>query len=576
VEPTARLAEVKEAVRRAVPIEAVVGETVRLRRQGNRLVGLCPFHAEKTPSFSVSPERGLFYCFGCQAGGDVFDFVMRRDGVTFGEALKVLAERAGVALPEREATPADRRRDEMLQALERAAKLYERHLQGPAGAGARAYLEERGVSTASVRLFRLGLAPAGGRDLVEALRREGFGDRILVEAGLALARDGRLVDRFRGRLMFPIRDGLGRVIGFGARRLEGEGPKYLNSPDGPLFKKGQVLYDLSLARPHLRKADRVILVEGYMDVIGLHQVGLPEVLAPMGTALGEEQVREIARHVRLAVIAYDGDRAGQAATARSLWLLARAGVDVRVASLPPDLDPDELARRDPDALRAAIEAAAPLTAFLVREAAKAGEWTPKRKAETARRVIAGILLLPDPVEQEAELRRLAAALDVPEDTLRREVRNIQRKEARSSGGGLESARPRNTGRQRSLRQEIEVAIISLLARDPSLVDAVTEGFTDPDAAAILAALRRGEDPAALEEASARQLWAEAASREEHASLPDLIERLRREGQRERLDELRREISRLEKAGHLVPAAMVEETMRIYEELKAPTERGATP
>lgn len=567
----------KETVRRHVPIEDVVGETVALRKVGGRLVGLCPFHSERTPSFSVSPERGLFYCFGCHAGGDVFDFVMRRDGVSFPEALRLLAERAGIPVPA-DSSPQDRRREELLSCLERAAAWYEARLWSAEGRAAEAYLARRRVSRETAERFRLGFAPPGP-GILEALIRQGFSPERLTEAGLVRRRGDRWHPLFQGRLIFPIRDRAGRVIAFAGRRLgEGQGPKYLNSPETILFQKRAVLYDWFLSRRALRDRRQAILVEGYMDVLALHAVGFEEALASMGTALHPSQVELLAKTVPQVVILYDGDTAGREATQRSLWLLAQAGVEVQVAACPPGKDPDDLAQElGPQGIEGVLSRALPLTRFLAQHLLSAGPPSPKRKAEVADAVLKGILLLQDPVEQEAEIRQLAEVLAIPEEPLRQRIARM-RNRWRKQGNGLEPEATRNTSRQRSLREEIEIDIITVLAREPSLLPQVTVSFVGRDTARILTALRRGEDPAGVEEESARQLWAWVCSRrsEGESSLALLLAHHRREGQKVRLDELRKEITRLEQSGQPVPAALIDEMVTLIRETKGPLEGGTTP
>jgi len=328
-----------------VDIVAVVGEYVRLVKAGGQAFkGLCPFHHEKTPSFSVRPDKG-FYCFGCQKGGSVIDFIMEIEGLTFWEACKNLAERYHIPIPKRQAGSDEetRRRAGIYEMHEIAQQMYRSSLQGPGGADARAYLAKRGVNQAMIEEFGLGLSERSG-GLVRRLQQSGFGPEQLETSGLALARnDGYgFFDFFRGRLMFPIHNETGSLIGFAGRALEeGDEPKYLNSKETDIYRKSYVLYNLHRARMAARQFDHSILVEGYMDVIGLYGGGVQEVVASCGTALKATQVRILRRHADTIVVNFDPDPAGVKAAERSIEMLLEEGMRIRVLELPDGLDPDE-------------------------------------------------------------------------------------------------------------------------------------------------------------------------------------------------------------------------------------------
>jgi DNA primase len=352
-----------------VDIVELVSETVKLRRAGRNWVGLCPFHEEKTPSFNVTPDRGLFYCHGCHASGDVFTYLMRREGCDFPEAVERLAARAGVRLPERRG-PNPRlqsQRDRLARVLDDASAFFREHL--PAAA---AYLSRRGVSEETARRFGLGFAPPEWDALLRALTRRGHEPQTLAEAGLVAARpagDG-YYDRFRGRLMFPIHDERGALVAFGGRALGEDHPKYLNSPETPLFSKRRTWYGLHLAREAIRREGRAIVTEGYMDVVTAHQHGFTAAVASLGTSLSAEQAGALARHAEEVFIAYDADSAGQAATWRGLGILQETDLRVRVVSLPAGRDPDELLRREgAEAFRTALESALPLVEYVAKRAA---------------------------------------------------------------------------------------------------------------------------------------------------------------------------------------------------------------
>ena len=337
-----------EAVKAVADMVDVVGARTQLRKQGARYVGRCPFHEERTPSFSVNPTDRLFYCFGCGKGGDLISFVRETESLDFQGAVEWLADRFRVTLEYDEASPrvdAERqRRERLYQVLDQAAGFYERLLwESKSGEAARRYLAERGLREETCRVYRLGLAP-GGDELAGKAQEKGFSRAELQGAGL-VNRRGR--DYFpTGRLVFPLADARGRVVGFGARRLREDDPlpaKYVNSPEGELFRKGSVVYGLHLARQAIAKEGRVLVVEGYTDVIALRQAGLEPVVASMGTALTERQLVELGRLARRVFLCFDADAAGQAATLRGMELAAGQGLEVKVVPLPAGRDPADAA-----------------------------------------------------------------------------------------------------------------------------------------------------------------------------------------------------------------------------------------
>ena len=332
---------VRAAVDAADMVEVVSGRT-QLRKQGPRYVGRCPFHEERTPSFSVNPQDKLFYCFGCGAGGDAITFVKDTEQLDFAGAVEWLADRFRVTLEYEETSPqfeeSRRRRDRLYGVLEQAASFYERHLwETAAGAPVRDYLESRGLGEAVCREFRLGLSPGSG--LAQKAQQKGFTNEELRRAGLTNARGN---DSFRQRLMFPLADARGRVVGFQARKLRDDDPltgKYVNSPEGELFHKSELLYGLNLARRAIAKQERAVVVEGNTDVIALRQAGFEPVVASMGTALTEPQLKELRRLTRRLYLCFDADAAGEAAALRGMELAAERGLELRVVTLPPGQDP---------------------------------------------------------------------------------------------------------------------------------------------------------------------------------------------------------------------------------------------
>ena len=381
-----------DELRARVPLSPVVSRRVKLARAGREWKGCCPFHNEKTPSFYVNDDKGFYHCFGCGAHGDVIRFLTDQEGLGFIDAVKQLAAQAGLEVPSD--SPEARARaaaSDSLQSLaQRAADWFAAQLRSPAGAEARDYLDRRGISAALVKDFALGFSPDNRNGLKTAL--EDAGDNALVEAGLLGRSDsGETYDRFRGRLMFPIRDRRGRVVGFGGRALGDVQPKYLNSADGPLFDKGRLLYNLDCAGPAARKAGRLVVVEGYMDVIGVAGAGIAELVAPLGTALTEAQLALAWRVVDEPILCFDGDGAGQRAAlraaTRALPLLA-PGKSLRIATLPPGEDPDDLVKRGgAAAFTAVLDAAVPLVDFLwASEVAAVDIATPERRAAVRQRL----------------------------------------------------------------------------------------------------------------------------------------------------------------------------------------------
>src|SRR5689334_19258791 len=354
-----------DEIRAGVDVVDLVGRFVNLRKAGQNFKGLCPFHAEKTPSFMVNPRKGIFHCFGCGVGGDVFGFLMRQDRLSFPEAVRVLARQAGVALPDdRGPQPGDSGREELFRAMELAASFYTERLWTPGGERARAYLEQRGIAPEVARRFGLGWAPEGWETLPDALRSSGVSDEALLAAGLRIARENRpgAYDRFRGRLLFPIRDLQGRVVALGGRAFGDEQPKYLNSPETPLYTKGNVLYAADLARETIREHNRALIVEGYIDCLMAHQHGFTETVAALGTAFTPAQLAVLRRYCDEVVTFFDADAAGQKAAERAqelleptaggfAWAVNRSGtfeasgaLRVKVALLPAGHDPDTFLR----------------------------------------------------------------------------------------------------------------------------------------------------------------------------------------------------------------------------------------
>jgi DNA primase len=416
----------KERVRDAVDMAELVGAKTELRRAGgNRLEGLCPFHEERTPSFGIDPSKGVYHCFGCGAGGDVFRFVQETEGVDFPTALEILADRYGVELEREEEDPQEaerrQRRDRLLAILERTAAFYVRVLwESPEAAKARDYLLGRGLDEGVLREFRVGYAPSAWDTVLRASAKAGYGARELYDAGLVQRGQGggRVYDRFRARITFPLADARGRVLGFGARQLGGQdrGPKYLNTAESELFHKGRIVYGADLARATAAKAGEVVVAEGYTDVIALRQAGVANAVGIMGTALTEQQVGEIRRLAPVAHLALDADGAGQAAMLRAADVAAGKGLELRVVPLPPGQDPADLVRAEgPEGVQRRVAGSMPFVRFRVERTLAAGDLASAegkdRVLDALRPVLGG---LPPSVLREELVRVVADRLDLSE------------------------------------------------------------------------------------------------------------------------------------------------------------------
>lgn len=414
-----------EEVRDRADIVEVVGEVVQLKKRGKNWVGLCPFHPEKTPSFNVTPEKQMYYCFGCQAGGNVFTFLMDHEKMEFPDAVRSLAERYGVEVPVETREGPDPYAP-LHEANRIAADLWHRRLiEGDEAAPARAYLQRRGLARESWETFLLGWAPDEWETLKNEAGRHGVEESPLLDAGLVARSEktGGIYDRFRGRLVFPIRSTSGRVIGFSGRRLDDEEPKYLNSIDTPVFTKGRTLFNLDLARPGIRRAGAAIVVEGNFDVLTLHETGFKNVVAPLGTAFTPDQARMLKRYTSTAYLAFDGDVAGVRSAFRTGDVLLEAGFAVRIVRLPDGEDPDSVIREGgAGALRERIESSLDVIDAkieIVEERVDLSDVMRKRRA--IRRLMDSVKRVPDPMTRSLYTDKVATELNVPRSTLEASV-----------------------------------------------------------------------------------------------------------------------------------------------------------
>jgi len=457
-----------DRVRERTDLVELVGEVTRVKRSGRSVMAVCPFHAEKTPSLSIDGARGLYHCFGCGKSGDVFRWVEETQGLDFTGALELLARRAGVTLtPDPEAARRRDRREELVAATRTAVDFYHDTLRQAAEAGgARRYLRSRGYDADVVERFTVGYAPAAWDRLVGHLRERGVRDEVMVRAGLASrSRKGRLIDRFRGRVMFPIYDLRGDPVGFGARILEGDGPKDLNSPETPIYHKSRLLYGLHGAKSDIVRRGESVVVEGYTDVIACHLADLPVAVATCGTALGEEHLDLLRRFSERIILAFDADEAGAGAALRGFTHAVPGDLDLRVAELPAGRDPADLVAEDrADVLRAAVDASVPLLRFRIeRELTRFDLSEPEARGRAVGAVAALVALHPDEVVRHEYAVLVARRTGVETGLVERAIRRRAAPVARRPPAEERPAPPL-TGAERAEQELLRL----LLANDPEV------------------------------------------------------------------------------------------------------------
>ena len=493
-----------------IDIVDLVSESVRLTKKGRNYWGLCPFHSEKTPSFSVSADKQIYKCFGCGKGGGAINFVMELDNLPFRDAVALLAKRAGLEVPDSGSSAgAKERREKLLTINKQAARTFHRWLYAPEGADGLAYLQRRGLSRRTLTSFGLGFAPNRWDALIQELGQQGYDKRDLLDAGLAVSnQDGRIYDRFRNRVMFPIIDIRGEVIGFGGRVMDDSTPKYLNSPDTPVYNKSRNVFALNIAKKS--KAGRVILTEGYMDTISLHQAGFDSAVASLGTALTPEHAQLLSRYFPEAIIAYDGDGAGVSATQRAIPLLERAGMKVRVLRVTGAKDPDEFIKQfGRDAFLRLLDQSENQVDYRLEQIRKKYDLSDDSQKVGFLQEAAQLLSsLPSAVEREIYGRHAAETAGVSPEAVAQEVkkafqRRLRKEQKQQERRDLTPAiqlQPKSRGlRYENIRSaRAEEGVLRLLLLDPSLHRELTqlrpEEFSSPllgKAYALL--LRRAED-----------------------------------------------------------------------------------
>ncbi len=590
-------------VRESNDILSVVSESVQLKKVGGRYVGLCPFHAERTPSFTVSPDKQLFYCFGCHAGGNVFTFIMKLEGLTFREAVRRLGERAGIDVSENPETQAEReareRRERAYRLNELAMKYYAKVLLKSAAAGpAREYLAQRGVSPEAQELFSVGYAPPSWNGLITAMGRSGAPPHLLAEAGLAAVDTGssgrRYYDRFRNRVIFPIVNVYNRVVGFGGRALDDSTPKYLNSPESPVFNKRANLYGLNRAADHIRARQTAVLVEGYMDVVAAHQAGVGNAVATLGTALTREQARMISRYAQRVVMCYDADSAGSAATERGVGTISGIGLDVMVAMLPEGHDPDSLVRHfGGEALDGAIQQAVPYARYRIEQILGATDMSAlESRLSAAEAVVAVVADLAGEVERAEYVRELSGRLGVDPSALAADVRRAAAGR-RAPGARTVSARPEAFtapsdpvwGSKAYL--EVERALIRLAAASSANLSRIAteigpDGFRVAANRELLAMMCRGDQegrsvsyaelvdecPEEIRDYATEILSAGGVFETETDGLENTLKTWQHLGIQHRLGEIGPEVRKAEEAGdHERIRSLLDEQKRLAEALR---------
>ena len=462
------------------PIEDVVGQYVNLKRSGANMFGLCPFHGEKTASFSVAPDKGIYYCFGCHKGGGAINFMMELEGLSYPDAVRALAKRAGMEVPEDEQYQSRYRQQERLWALmKEAARYFHAQLYSPAGAEGLAYAQKRGMPKATLTTFGIGFAPNSWSGLVDAMKKKGYTEKELVDAGLVSQKGNRIFDRFRNRLMFPIIDVRGNIIGFGGRVMDDSTPKYLNSPETLIFNKRKNLFGLNLAKKS--KLGYLILVEGYMDAIALHQYGFDCAVASLGTSLTEEHAVLLSRYTEQVVLIFDGDEAGQRATRRAIPMLEKAGIGVKVLKMRDAKDPDEYLKKfGADKFKLLLEESSNRVEYQLNAIAKKFDLrVDEQRIKFIQEAAELICTLGSPVQREIYGGRVAQAASISAEVMKMEIgkafkRRIAREKKQQEKIDLAPAQALQP-KSRAIRYDnvksamAEETVLALVLKDPSLL-----------------------------------------------------------------------------------------------------------
>ena len=469
-----------EEVKERLSIEDVVGGYVQLKQAGRNFKGVCPFHEEKTPSFVVSPEKGVFHCFGCGEGGDVFSFVQKMDGLDFPQALERLAQQAGVEIEQRGGGKNQSQyKQQLKEALTAAAQYY--HIQLGRSDDAKRYItEERGFKDDTIRVFQLGYAPSGGARLVQFLKKQGFNDQQLLDAGLARKYRGQLQDMFRERAMVPFFDSSGQVIGFTGRALGDFNPKYLNTPQTKLFDKSRFVFGLYQAKETIRSRDESVVVEGNLDVLQSYQAGIGYVVAMSGTALTKSQIKQLSRFSSNVIFAFDADSAGIKATERALPIVQEEGINLSIATLPEGKDPDDVIRDNPRGWQEILDNATYVMDWILEQLMTTYDITSASgKRELSDRAASVLQRLQDPVEQEHYVKQLADIVGVAPATV---AQKVQQQSSSTPQITPSHKAPQQNSLRKGEEETVVTALLSLTARYPdtrkALKDLDTAQFSE--------------------------------------------------------------------------------------------------
>ncbi len=466
--------ETIENIRSQADIVQVISGYLTLKKAGSNYKACCPFHKEKTPSFVVSPAKQLYHCFGCGAGGNVFGFLMRQEGFTFAEAVRHLAERAGIQVKERQYAPGEEDiREQLFEVYEFATGFFHRCLlKSPQSEHARNYLKKRQLSQEAVKQFSIGHAPAGWDSLLSAASKKGFSTELLLRGGLAKkSTEGRIYDTFRNRIMFPIWGLNGKIIAFGGRTLEENQPKYINSPETPIYQKGQTLYNLYQGKDSISNENTVVVVEGYTDLMRLVLNGFENVVASSGTAFTLAQARLLKRYAGDVILVFDADSAGIAAAGRGIEVLIAEDLNVRVAAVPPGTDPDEFVlKHGPQAFQDTLDEAQSFVEFHVQSALASPDGSELESKIKAANILAGLIgKVPDPIRREEYLRLVASRLGLNPDTL------LKASQKSASGDKLEEE-VRGFEKRLALEEKKCMWLIKLLMEQPEHIEKVKENL----------------------------------------------------------------------------------------------------
>ncbi|KPA16546.1 DNA primase [Candidatus Magnetomorum sp. HK-1] len=447
--PESIVAEILQAAN----IISVIGEYVQLKKAGNNHIGLCPFHAEKTPSFSVNENKQMFKCFGCGVGGNVYTFLMRQNNLSFPEAVKLLADRHGIQIPTGHLTAEQKRqlneRDQLFEINQTALIFFQDQLKSPAGQIARKYLAERGLSSDIQKQFSLGYVPEGWDNTVRLFSRKGIALKLVEKAGLIIQKERKgHYDRFRDRIIFPIINVNNQVAGFGGRVLDDTTPKYLNSPETPIYHKSRLLYGLSEAKDHCRKQDHVFIVEGYMDLLALCQYGIPNVVATLGTALTSQHIRLLKGYVKSITLVFDSDQAGIQAAKRSISLFLKEQISAQIMVLPDGYDPDNFLNKwGPDKFIEKSKKSFGMIAFLIDASLKANGDSIKGKIAVINELKPLLSQINDAVVQSLYIKEISELLNIDESAIVSEVHKLQPRITKPQKQLSNKLSPTGAGRQ---------------------------------------------------------------------------------------------------------------------------------